>query len=375
MKKQKGEHCLRLATIVLLACLLLNFIGSTSAKYAKNFKFEDILTVPKNYYTVTYYQHDGTILDSIKCFTNVGHTLRGNQGVLIPDGAESFIGWVNALGNDPDLSKKQDYSLYPSFQYKEASYEVRFMDMKGENLLGSVSFKESQAGSKASSVIKNLPTPPTIEDFEFTGWGVRREGQATIAWEDYTLTKSDVVVYAQYVYSGKLNVNGVDNDNDGVVDYYQVDSTSGLSGEYEIPGYINGIPVAVIVDISDNGEINGLIGNGITKVIINEGTTTIGAEAMAMTADLKEVKLPSTIASIGKNAFASTAGGSIVSKKINIIYNGTWEDWNKIQKDSGWDSGLSSGATVTCTDGVATLSVSGGFLGYGATYTWSFAKN
>lgn len=375
VQKIKNHRLLSFTLAVLLLFLVAfqTFVEVVSARYVKDLVLDNVITIPKNYYTVTYYQHDGILLDNVNVFLSTEHSLRNGENVTLPDGAESFIEWVNALGNEPDLTKREDYSLYPKFKYSDVIYEVRFMDMKGEQLLGSATFKESQAGQKATDVITTPLTAPDLTDLEFTGWGVRTDS-GTVAWSDYTLSKADVVVYAQYEYNGELSLTPVDTDGDGDIDEYQVNSTSGLSGELRIPGDINGVPVAVVVEISDKGEINGLGRDGITKVIFEKGITTISSNALAQTADLKEVVIPSTVTKIGSNAFARTGGGTLISKTITVTYDGTWEQWLQIT-EKGWESGLTTGTTVICTDGTATLTVSGGILGYGATYSWKFVPN
>lgn len=372
-KKHSFVICCALVLLVLLSVTSQALIGSVAAKYATEKTFDLNIRVPKNYYTVTYYQYDDTPLRTIDEWGNVTHTLRDATGVILPENAESFLGWVNALGEAPGAIR-ETMSLFPSFKYNETIYTVRFMDMKGETLVASATFKESQVGQTASSVITAPETGPDLtgESLEFKGWGVRTDSGAT-AWTDYTLPNSDVTVYAQYEYSGELNLTPVDTDGDGTVDEYQVDSAAGLSGVLEIPGYINGLPVAVIVDISDDGEINGLWSDGITKVIFNDGTTTIKEGALANTADLKEVVLPSSVTTIESNAFASTMGGAFISKTLTITYDGTWEEFQAIAKENGWESGLVTGTTVVCTNGVATLTART-ILGYGY-YTWDFEPN
>lgn len=345
--------CCTIAFIFFVLAIFHSFVGNVSAKYVMEYKLDDPIAVEKNYYTVIYYQYNDTILQTIHEMGNATHSLRDGTGVTIPENAESFLGWVTALGGEAPNSISKSMSLFPSFEYKETIYTVRFMDMKGETLVASATFKESQVGQTASSVITAPKTGPDLsgEDLEFTGWGVRTDSGVT-AWDDYKLPASDVTVYAQYEYSGKLNLTPVDTDGDGTVDEYQVDSAPGLSGTLEVPGYINGLPVAVIVDISDNGSVNGLLGDGITTVIFNEGTTTIKSGALAYTADLKEVVIPSSVTTIESNAFSS-GWGAVIGKTVTITYDGTWEQFQGIVKDR-WANGLAEGSKVICTDGVAT---------------------
>lgn len=342
IKKYRLLICCTLAVVLLISIALQNLVGTVSAKYVKDIVFNNTITVPKNYYTVTYYQYDGTVLENVNEYSNMAHSLRDGTGAMLPSGAESFIGWVNALGNSPDLSKREDYGLYPAFKYPETTYEVRFMDMKGEELLGSATFKESQAGQRATDVITDTPTAPTLTDLEFTGWGVRTDS-GTVSWSDYTLTKADVVVYAQYTYNGNLQLTPVDEDGDGTTDYYRVDATANLEAEVIIPGYINGIPVAVITDLA-----SGFAGN-VETIIVEDGVETINKDAFAFTPNLKNVTIPLSVTSIGANTFSS-GWGILTQKQVTITYDGTWEQWDQIT-ENGWDDGLVAGSKVVCADG------------------------
>ena len=407
---RKNKKYISLMCCVLVALLLLStmgyiVVGNVSAKYAKDVTFAEALTVPKNYYSVTYHQIDDSSFPVIKEFSNKEHTLlevevvgekyqvnfpNGSNELIKPENAVSFHGWVNALGNPPDLTKKEDINLFPSFEYEEKQiHSVRFMYMNGSTLLSSTPFEIGQTKAEAGIKVPLDDEVPVLQDMKFTGWGVRTD-TGTIAWDQYdlSLATGDVVVYAQYQYSGALNMTPVDADGDGDIDHYQVDSTAGLSGELKIPGHINGVPVAVVVDISDDGEINGMSGlgsifdpnDGITKIIFNEGTTTIGKDALAMTADLKAVDLPHSIESLGVNAFASDLG-TIVDKKLTITYAGTRAEWDKVvsQSDPDWCAGLTKGTTVVCTDGYYELTniqtkKSGSILNRKSTntYTWTW---
>ena len=352
-----------ITAFALLATIVLSYIaGAVSAKYAKEVVYSDIAVIPKNYYTVTYFQHDGSEFQKVNVYSNTSHTLRDGTGVNLPSGAESFAGWVNALGEAPDLTKRGDYSLYPTFTYPEATYEVRFMDMQGETLIGTATFKEGQAGKNGGSII-TPPTAPTVEDMDFQGWVVR-SGSDTVAWSDYTLTKADVVVYAQYVYNGNLELTGVDAEpKDGIIDYYQVESVDDLGETVTVPGYINGVPVAIVSKLTSN------LFDDTTTIILEEGIQVLKQESLAGTPDLNTVVLPSTLTTIENKTFSSNVLG-MASKDISFTYNGTGAQWDAIDKQSGWDAGLADGVIITCSDGVYRLSRS--WLG---TYTWTWTPN
>ena len=115
-KLLKNAHNIKVLILGMIVGMLLasgavsNFVGSVSARYAKKMVFGDTVVIPKNYYTVTYFQHDGTELQTVKEYKNISHSLYDGTNVSLPSGAESFEGWVNALGDMPDLTKREDYS-------------------------------------------------------------------------------------------------------------------------------------------------------------------------------------------------------------------------------------------------------------------------
>ena len=93
-----------------------------------------------------------------------------------------------------------------------------------------------------------------------------------------------------------------------------------------------------------------------------------------MTSGLKNVTIPTSVTSIGANAFSSDLG-SWIGKKVTINYAGTKAEWDAVNKPSDWQDGLEDGSTVVCSDGVYTLKTSGGILGFGKNYTWTWKAN
>ena len=83
----------------------------------------------------------------------------------------------------------------------------------------------------------------------------------------------------------------------------------------------------------------------LTSITISEGVTSIGERAFDMCSSLTNITIPNSVTSIGINAFDRC------SSLTNITYNGTQEQWNNINKVSGWNE-ESPIATITCTDGV-----------------------
>ena len=360
---QKRRRSYLVAVALLLLSVICAQVGGVAAKYVKEVKLPTPIVLPKNYYTVTYYQYDGQVMVESKEFNNTSHALRDDTGVVTPSGSGDFQGWVTVTGTTPlletvggvrYLKNRESIALFPSFAGQElTTYTVSFMDMKGETMLGRTTFSSAQVGLSAMSVITEFPTAPdlTAEDLEFKGWSIRSTGGETqiTFLENYTLPSSNVIVYATYAYSGLLALVAVDEDGDGNIDYYQVEAVANLPAYIIIPGMVNGIPVKVINKIYDGSQ--GKADYDVTKITIEEGVEILGSNAFGGTPNLEEVELPHSLKEISSNAF-STQGEK---KAITIYYAGTIAEWNLIEKQTGggqtWDKFIVDGSTLVCTDG------------------------
>ena len=74
----------------------------------------------------------------------------------------------------------------------------------------------------------------------------------------------------------------------------------------------------------------------VTGIILPKGITTIGDDAFCGCASLRGIVIPSSVTSIGKGALAGCTG------LYTICYQGTEEQWNKIEKGSDWNYGIPS---------------------------------
>lgn len=280
-----------------------------------------------------------------------------------------FSHWVNTAGVKTETipaDNTKDVKLYAALLSK---FTARYLDDKG-NVLGTVFF----TNSSNLTVIKNVaPDDPESSSMYlvFDHWVVRNEDGTNTDLDKYNPknAKGDITIYPYYSVKqgeGMIGLTGKDIDGDGIFDEYTVEAVSGLSGKIEIPGDINGAPVRVITDLSSDG-----LNTSITAIIIKDGVETINSNAFAMTSALKEVTIPASVTSIGKNTFASD-WGAITAKKVTINYAGTWEMWKaacntKESNDTNWDSGLGNGSKVVCTDGTYVLECSWGVRDH----TWS----
>ena len=110
---------------------------------------------------------------------------------------------------------------------------------------------------------------------------------------------------------------------------------------------------------------------GVENLTLETGLKEIGAFAFYYCVSLKEVVIPNSVKTIGSSAFGGcesisklTIGAGVTSIESNafaycgileeIYYNGTVEDWSKIEKGSGWNINVPA-LCVTCTNGFAEI--------------------
>lgn len=101
-------------------------------------------------------------------------------------------------------------------------------------------------------------------------------------------------------------------------------SKTGLRGDVEIPSEYENGPVTAISDL-------GFSYTGIESVILPEGVTDVGDFAFYRCEKLKTVTLPESVKKINMWAFSGC------SKLEKILFTGTPEQWEAIEKGTGWD--------------------------------------
>ena len=293
--------------------------GNTAVKEAK--------------YTITYI-YEGSVLDVVYVTDNtvVVKTANAELEKFVTDSTENdyvFDAWVNAGGVEVDeiaAGNTTNITLYVTWK----SYHVaRFVDQFG-NVIYEASFK------KGDNSIVGVPAVPEIP-------------YCTGTWEDYSekLNKatSDIVIYPVYtIDSSMLIATPVDENDDGIIDYYKIGSVGliGTGGEVIIPGYINGIPVKVVTSLSAT------IQGSVTKIEVQEGVEELSSRSFAGTPDLTEVWLPSTIKKLGSNTFSIQ--GNDKKDELTIHFDGTKAQWDAIAKESNWAKGMRNGSMIICTD-------------------------
>ena len=116
-------------------------------------------------------------------------------------------------------------------------------------------------------------------------------------------------------------------------------------GDYAFSG-CDGLTSIVIPDsVTSIGRYAFQSCGGLTSITIPDSVTSIGEEAFRYCSGLTSITIPESVTSIGNSAFYGCDG------LTSIKFNGTMEQWEKIDKTSEW-AGNSTDFTITCTDGV-----------------------
>ena len=273
--------------------------------------------------------------------------------------------WMNAGSTKvPTVTagNSKNIVLYPSFN---KPYTARFVDQKG-NVVAWCLFHDGTNGLdklESTRLAAEAALPSPGNNFVLS-WEVHinktNNGYPAYNANNFKNYKQDVTVYPVYEYTGKLKLTPIDDENDGIIEYYQIDAIDELDEITVIPGYVNGIPVKVVSKLYENDN-SWDFGAGVKQVIIEEGVEELARNSLGYTQDLSIVELPSTITKLGKNTFSRNLWYNVLGDKdtkvLTIKFNGTQADWDKVvdNSDSEWANGLKKGTTVECTDGTYTV--------------------
>ncbi len=275
-----------------------------------------------------------------------------NQGISV---GLVLSHWMNAGSSKIETipaGNRSNFTLYPSFV---GVYTATFVDQNG-NILAWDTFTKNDYNNIIT--LGKDTIPPEVKDCAFDHWEVhvkKDDGKTTAtALSEYKFGDDrDVTVYPVYLFKGDVNLIPVDDDNDGIINYYQVGGYSNANGQamVEIPASVNGIP---IVEINEKAFSSY---DGVHSIVVPNGVT------------------------INKNAF--TSGNSFGSgEQITIYYEGTKSDWlnnTNVNKLNGWDYGIGTGSRVfflkdgkvNTEEGYLEVVGKGGVFGWGTTYSWS----
>lgn len=333
----------------------------TNTNFVVNYEFIEPI------YTVTYLNNNEVYAVDYIVDNSGAYDVRSDSPTV---SGEKFNAWVNAAGNKVTTIPKDNENNYTLSATWKNKFLISFVDSDGTVLYqeyfvqGATSISED--GQKKVDTILG-----TLQDNASDGM--------IVTWEDYNLSSAtgNVTVRAVYEYNGVLNISPVDEDGDGIIDYYEVlpvdtlDSGVIKDGKLTIPGNINGLDVKVVNRVTNTGGGSNWnnYAESIEIIIVEEGVVSLEDtysedtdNSLAYTPNLKKVYLPSTLEYMGKNTFSRNYGDD--KKAITIVYNGTITMWESVMNASVynqgglfgigsayWYGGLQSGTKVICTDG------------------------
>jgi hypothetical protein len=329
----------------------------SSGEMLINFDFKPVI------YTITYIKSGE--LYAIDCVTD------NNSQYLVREVNESgFVGWINASGgivHSYPAGSENSYTLSAKWENK---YIIQFVTIDGDVLYQETFTESSKALSSEGQ---------RIVDQKLAELNANAGLDMSVSWETYDIehASSDITVRPIYTYNGNLQYTPKDDNNDGIVDRYEVDAVSALDATVFIKGEFNGKPVTQINKLYKN-EGNTDYSSKVNTIIIEEGVQRLEDNSLSHTAKLSNVSLPSTITYLGKNVFSRNnwffGGSNNDLKVLTITYNGTMAEWKALVANSHneWHNGLKSDSKVICSDGYFELDR--GVSGLGG-YDWDEHPN
>ena len=315
-----------------------------------NYSFDEVI------YSVTYLDNNEVWAIDHIIHPNSIYYVRGEGPVDTSGQNRKFADWINANAVPVDsypAGNTNDYTLSAKW---ENLYLIMFVDKNGDVL-----YQETFTTSSTALSSSGKATVDAI----LADLNANADKDMTVTWSDYTIkgAKADIVVRPLYTYTGNLQFQPVDANNDGITDHYKVVAVSALNDPVYIPGIHQGLPVKIVEKLYKNDN-NFDYGAGIHTITIDEGVEELAHNSLSHTSELNTVYLPHSLKYLDKNVFSRNWGDD--KKIITIYYNGTMAEWKAIEKHEDWDNGITTkdGSKVMCSDGYFEFDY--GFIGIGA---------
>ena len=276
--------------------------------------------VSEGAYTVTYINYGETIKVEFVADNSKEHTLWNTEEFIY--GESSVIYWTDGEGVRRDTivaGNKKNFVVYPKFG---GELTIRFFDAEG-NVLYYEFFKEGTKHELNTTAIEaaRVALQNKVDASKKT---IKISWSEDLSKIDFKNAKNDITVTAVYSLSTSsitlvpVTVDGV------VVSYIVADAVvSGDNVDIDIPSHVGTCEVVTIAD-----------------------------GAFSKFDDLEVVRIPTTITTIGKDAFADEQnkewyqGGTLKYEQITILFEGTYAQWQAITKDDNWDRYIGKGSRI-----------------------------
>ena len=283
----------------------------------------DLANVAQARYTVTFLTADGNVLDVQYVTADGAIAVDGidDTAIALLEMGDTFGGWHNLGGDEITEISAENTKNIVLYATQANTYYARWLDEDG-NVLVTQAFNENTFDTNVKGY--TVEGPASKSDFlTFGYWAVRNADKTSTPLKDYKFSDSDITIYPYYNViadgTASMTLQGVDTDGDGHFDHYVVTGVDETDENInvEIPDYINGLPVI---------EVTG--------------------GAFAEFDNITTVKIPTTITSIGADAFANKEGIILKYEQITFLYEGTYEQWKAIAKDANWDRYVGQGSRI-----------------------------
>ena len=328
-----------------------------------------LYAVWSDYHTVTFNSQGGSYIEEQQV-ADGGYAIQPSR----PEKAGSyFLYWSEEIDSEERFlfaSRKitEDITLYDVWG---TAYTVTFDTQGGSDLPAQYVSPNTSARN---------PDSPTKEGFNFLGWYTAPTGGREWKWNDPVT--GDITVYAHWEADGETGATAsLEFEYDSSLGGYVVTGV-GQESDLRIPATYQNRPVvgignrafynkrissvqlpASLVSIGTNAFTR----TDLTSVTIPASVTTLGNYAFSECKELTSVTFEagSQLKSIGQRAFAGTAAlktltlpasvtsiGSYLlrdSGVTEIIFLGTRNAWDEVEKASNWDYGKTD-IEITCSD-------------------------
>ena len=239
---------------------------------------------------------DGLDKGAIVLYSN-GPNMQFGSKLSITGGVVS-VSVINENGKD-------DYAIVSCYSLKNSYGEVL-------NVTTGFSNNQLMTGGTNNGTVINPGTGSNPED-NMKDAGLYDDG-TYYSWNDF-------------VADGNITVSGTT----------LTDVSDALSGEFVVDKTITNVGTSAF-------ESN----DYLTSVVMYNGIKTIESSAFKAMTVLEKVEIPSTVTSIGADAFADC------NELKTIIFKGTTDQWNAITKGNNWNANVPA-TEVVCTNGTISL--------------------